>query len=164
MDTLLLVLAILALLVGILGSVLPALPGPPLSWAALLTLYFTPYVEYDWNMLLITGLLAAVITILDYAIPSLTTKKFGGTKYGIWGCNIGLVISIFGLPFGPQGLLGVAFWPFAGALIGELLNKQTSEKAIKAALGSFVGFLSGTLIKLAYSIVIAVIALKEILA
>lgn len=164
MDTLLLVLAILALLIGILGSVLPALPGPPLSWAALLILYFTPHVEYDWNMLLITGLVAAVITILDYAIPSLATKKFGGTKYGIWGCNIGLIISIFGLPFGPQGLLGVAFWPFAGALIGELLNKQTSEKALKAAFGSFVGFLSGTLIKLAYSIVIAVYAIKEILA
>lgn len=163
MDAALLVFAILALLIGILGSVLPALPGPPLSWTALLMLYFTTYVEYDWNLLIITGVAAAVITILDYVIPSLTTKKFGGTKYGIWGCNIGLVISLFGLPFGPQGLLGVAFWPFAGALVGELLNKQTSEKALKSAFGSFVGFLSGTLIKLAYSIVIAIIAIKELL-
>ncbi len=161
--TALLIIAIVCLVIGILGSILPVLPGPPLSWVALLLLYFTPYVDYDWQMLLVTGIIAVVITVFDLIVPSLTTKKFGGSKYGVWGCNIGLVISLFGLPFGPQGILGVIFWPFAGALVGELLNSQPGGKAIKAAFGSFVGFLSGTLIKLMYSIVIVVVVVKDFL-
>jgi len=82
------------------------------------------------------------VTVLDYVVPAYGTKKFGGTKYGIWGCTIGL---IFGFWLGP---LGIVLGPFLGALVGELIGGKNSDSAFKAALGSFVGFLASTLLKL----------------
>ena len=92
-------------------------------------------------------------------VPSLSTKRNGGSKYGIWGCNIGLVISIIGLPFGPQGLLGVIFWPFAGALVGEFIKSREMGPALKAAWGAFLGFLTGTLLKLVYCVALLVVVI-----
>ena len=99
METFLIVLAVILALVGIAGSIVPGLPGPPLSWAAVLVLSFTSVANYSPTFLIVTALIATVITVLDYVVPSLSTKKFGGSKAGIWGCNIGLVVSIIGLPF-----------------------------------------------------------------
>jgi uncharacterized protein YqgC (DUF456 family) len=83
-----------------------------------------------------------VVTVMDYVIPVYGTRKFGGTRYGMWGCTIGLIAGVF---FPPWGLI---IGPFAGALVGELIGNNNSDKALKAALGSFVGFLFGTLLKL----------------
>ena len=117
MDIFLIIMAFLCLLIGIVGSIVPALPGPPISWVGLLLAGFTPWVENTPMLLIVTAAVAVFISVMDYVIPSLTTKRFGGSKYGIWGCNIGLIISIFGLPFGPTGLLGMVFW-----LTGTLLK------------------------------------------
>ena len=111
MNTVLIILAFVCLVVGVAGAVIPGLPGPPIAWAGLLLAALTPYIAVSTTLLIATAVIAAVITVLDYVVPSLSTKRLGGSKYGIWGCNIGLVISIIGLPFGPQGLLGVVFWP-----------------------------------------------------
>ena len=164
MNTTLIIVAIALAVIGLAGSIIPGLPGPPLSWAALLVLDFTTAAEYSLSFLVITAVVAAVITILDYIIPSMSTKKHGGSKAGVWGCNIGLVVSIIGLPFGPQGLLGVVVWPFVGALVGELINGKASREALKAAWGAFLGFLAGTGLKLAYTLVIAVIIAKDLLS
>lgn len=163
MNTTLIILAIVLALIGIAGSIVPGLPGPPLSWAGLLLLNFTTKGDYTTLFLIITAAIAAIITVLDYAIPSMSTKKHGGSKAGVWGCNIGLVISIIGLPFGPQGLLGVIFWPFVGALVGELFSGKESKEALRAAWGAFLGFLAGTGLKLAYTLVVAVIIAKDII-
>lgn len=163
MNTTLIILAILLALAGIIGSIVPGLPGPPLSWAGLLLLSFAAQSELSTTLLIVTGAVAAVITVLDYVIPSLSTKKHGGSKAGVWGCNIGLVVSIIGLPFGPTGLLGVVFWPFVGALVGELLSGKQSKDAFRAAWGAFLGFLAGTGLKLAYGIVICILMVKDLL-
>lgn len=163
MNTTLIILAIVLALIGIAGSIVPGLPGPPLSWAGLLLLNFTTKGDYTTLFLIITAAIAAIITVLDYAIPSMSTKKHGGSKAGVWGCNIGLVISIIGLPFGPQGLLGVIFWPFVGALAGELFSGKESREALRAAWGAFLGFLAGTGLKLAYTLVVAIIIAKDII-
>lgn len=163
METFLIILAIIFALVGLAGSIIPGLPGPPLSWAAALVLSFTAAADYSTLFLFVTGAIAAVITVLDYVVPSLSTKKFGGSKAGIWGCNIGLVISIVGLPFGPQGLVGVILWPFIGALVGELISGKASRDALRAAWGAFVGFLTGTSLKFAYSLILAVLLIREII-
>ena len=164
MSTTLIILAVLLALVGIAGSVIPGLPGPPLSWVGLLLLRFTPVgADYSPAFLIITAVIAAVITVLDYVVPSMSTKRHGGSKAGVWGCNIGLVISIIGLPFGPQGLLGVIVWPFVGALVGELLAGKEISRALKAAWGAFKGFLLGTGLKLAYTLVLAVIIVKDVI-
>ena len=162
MDILLIILAFICLAAGVLGSVLPALPGPPLAWVGLLLAGFTSYIDVSTTVLIVTACLAAIITVLDYVVPSLSTKHFGGTKYGIWGCNIGLVLSLFGLPFGPTGLLGIVFWPFVGALVGEYLKSHDLRPALRAAWGAFIGFVSGTLMKVVYCIALLVAVIVKI--
>ena len=148
MEYFLLILGLLLMIVGIIGSLLPALPGPPISWVGILLLYFCPGMETNYWLLGITLVIAVVIGILDYVIPAKGTKYFGGSKYGIWGTNIGLVVGIFApIPFG--FLIG----PFVGALVGELIyNSQEKGRAFKAATGSFIGFLAGTFMKLLVSL------------
>lgn len=162
MDAFLIIMAFVCLLLGIIGSVAPGLPGPPISWVGLLMAGFTPWVETTPTLLIVTGAIAVAITLFDYIIPSLTTKRMGGSKYGVWGCNIGLIISIFGLPFGPTGLLGVILWPFLGALVGEYVHQQDLQSSVKAAFGAFLGFITGTLLKLAYCIIILAIVVTEL--
>lgn len=146
------ILAYILAIIGLLGSIVPGLAGPPFSWAALLVADFSDKIEFTTPFLIVTAAVAVVITLLDYVVPSWSTKRHGGSKAGVWGCNIGLVISIIGLPFGPTGLIGVVFWPFVGALAGELLSGKKSREAMRAAWGAFVGFLTGTGLKLAYAI------------
>ena len=163
MNTLLIILAILLALIGIAGSIIPGLPGPPFSWAALLVLNFTTAADHNATYLIVTAAVAVVITLLDYVVPSLSTNRHGGSKAGVWGCNIGLVVSIIGLPFGPTGLIGVIFWPFIGALVGELLSGKQSREAVRAAWGAFLGFLTGTGLKLAYGIFAAFFIVRDLI-
>lgn len=163
METFLIILAIILALVGIAGSVVPGLPGPPLSWAAALVLSFTAAADFSTMFLFVTGAIAAIITVLDYVVPALSTKKFGGSKAGVWGCNVGLILSIVGLPFGPQGIAGVVVWPFVGALVGELLAGKQRREALRAAWGAFVGFLTGTGLKLVYSLIMAFLLVRDII-
>ena len=149
MDLTLLLIAFILMLVGILGSFLPVLPGPPISWVGLLLLYLTKAVPLSYTVLGITLVVALVVGILDYVIPAKGTKRFGGSKYGIWGTNIGLIVGILApIPF------GFIIGPFVGAFVGELMNdSKDSQKAFKAATGSFIGFLASTFIKFVVSMV-----------
>ncbi len=143
MDALLLVLGLLCMLGGILGSFLPVLPGPGLSWLGLLLLYLTETVKMNYWVLGISLLITIIISLLDYVIPAQGTKRFGGSSYGVWGTNIGLVVGIFApIP------LGFIIGPFVGALVGELIyNSKDHNRAFKAATGSFIGFLASSFMK-----------------
>lgn len=156
LTILLLVLAFLFILFGILGSILPALPGPPLAWVGLLLFYFIPGVDFSYWLLGITLFFTLVVSILDYIIPGKGTKKFGGSSYGVWGTNIGLVVGLFLPPFG--FLIG----PFLGAFIGEIMyNSNNPKGALKAAVGSFVGFLASTFMKVFFCFVLLGILLYQ---
>ena len=96
------------------------------------------------------------LMVLDYIFPLLTTKQFGGSKWGVWGCTIGLLLGIIGLPFGPGGLVGVFFWPFVGALVGEYLKQRQMRPALRAAWGSFLGMMAGIVVKVIYCIILLV--------
>ncbi len=150
MDIALLIVGFIFMIVGILGSFLPVLPGPPISWIGLLLLYLTRAIPNNWWILGVTLAVALVVFALDYIIPAMGTKKFGGTKAGMIGTTIGLLVAIFFPILGP---LGIIIWPFIGALVGELLNKADKKTATKAAFGSFLGFLTGTFLKFMVSIV-----------
>jgi hypothetical protein len=150
MDIALLLIGFLFMLVGLLGSFLPVLPGPPISWIGLLLLYLTKAVPDNWWLLGITLAVALIVFALDYIIPAMGTKKFGGTKAGMLGTTIGLLVAIFFPILGPVGII---VWPFVGALVGELLNKADKKTATKAAFGSFLGFLTGTFLKFMVTIV-----------
>lgn len=159
MNTFLIIIAFVCLVVGIIGSVAPGLPGPPLSWLGLLLAGFTPWVSTSTMLLVVTAAVALVITVFDYVMPSISTKRYGGSKYGIWGCNIGLIFSLFGLPIGPSGLLGLVFWPFVGAFVGEYIKQRDTQPALRASWGAFIGFLSGTLMKVVYCIALLVVVI-----
>ena len=143
MDIFLLLLGFVFACLGIIGSFLPVLPGPLTSWIGLLLLHFTKVIPMDWTFLSITLVLAILIWILDYFIPAMGTKRFGGTKYGVYGTTIGLIIGLFSpIPFGM--LIGA----FLGAFIGELMyDGKDTNRALKASFGAFLGFLASATIK-----------------
>jgi uncharacterized protein YqgC (DUF456 family) len=143
LDVLYLVLGGLLWVVGLAGCFLPVLPGPPLAFVGLLLQQLRDQAPFSTRFLLIWLLITITVTVLDYWIPIYGTKKLGGTRAGVWGATIGLVVGFF---LGPWGII---IGPFFGALLGELLANQDSNKAWKAAFGSFVGFLLGTVLKLA---------------
>ncbi len=157
MDILFLSISIALILIGLVGCFLPVIPGPPLSFLALLFLNFTGYADFSLKFLLITASVAAAVTVLDLIFPVWATRKFGGSRYGMWGAGIGIFAGIFFLP--PFGLI---LGPLAGAILGEMIKGTNSRKAIVAGLGSFAGFLLGMGLKLAVSITITVYFVKAI--
>ncbi|WP_460217705.1 DUF456 domain-containing protein [Psychroserpens sp. MEBiC05023] len=142
MDIFLVVLAAFFMVLGIIGSFLPVLPGPLTSWVGLLIFHLADVVPMNWTFLIITFIFALAIWILDYIIPAMGTKRFGGTKAGMIGTSVGLIIGLLSPIPG-----GIIIGPFLGALIGELINKSEFDKALKAAFGSFLGFIASTFIK-----------------
>lgn len=164
MDILLIILGAICLLLGLIGCVAPVLPGVPLSYLGLLLLHWTDRVQFSWQFLVIWGVIVVVIQVLDYIIPAWGTKRFGGSKYGVWGSTIGLLVGLF------MGPWGIVIGPFLGAVLGELLyfnrypqvtansseqsenntqqnNNTNLNRAIRAGFGSFIGLLTGTVLK-----------------
>lgn len=148
MDILLLIFGFILILVGLIGSFLPILPGPLASWLGLASLYASDPVPSDSSFLWTTLAIVVVLTLADNFIPALGTKKFGGSKAGVRGSFVGGFIGLF---FGP---IGIILGPFLGALAGELLNNSKDlNVALKAAMGSFIGFILSTGIKLCFGFV-----------
>lgn len=146
------------MVLGILGSFLPVLPGPITGWIGLLLLHLTDAVPLNWTFLIITLIVAIIIWLLDYFIPAIGTKKFGGSRAGMMGSTIGLIIGLVFL-----GPFGIIIGPFLGALVGELLNKSDSNKAMKAAFGSFLGFLTSVFIKFLVSLIFVGFYIKDLI-
>lgn len=148
MELFLIIVGVLLMILGILGSFLPVIPGPLTSWLGLLALHFTEGVEMSTSFLVITLIIAVLIYVLDYIIPALGTKRFGGSRAGMIGTVIGLVVGILApIPF------GIIIGPFLGALIGELTHRNDFGKAFKAAFGSFIGFMASTFLKFIVAII-----------
>ena len=142
MDIFLLIVAFLLMLVGIIGCIIPGLPGVPLAYAGLWVAQATDRIDFSWQMLLVWGIVTIVVSVLDYVVPAWGTKRFGGTKYGAWGSTIGVFVGLF---LGPWGVI---IGPLAGAILGEMLGGKQVEEALKAGWGSFIGLLFGTVLKL----------------
>jgi uncharacterized protein YqgC (DUF456 family) len=142
MEILWFVVGGLLILIGIVGCFLPILPGPPLAFLGLWIQQLKEPNPFTAKFLWIWFGITLVVTAIDYWAPVYATKKFGGSKAGIWGCMIGLLLGFWMGPF------GIIIGPLAGAFIGEIMNNQDSSKAMRAALGSFIGFLLSTLLKL----------------
>ncbi|RZS99739.1 DUF456 domain-containing protein [Aquimarina brevivitae] len=157
MDIVLIVVGFLFCLLGIVGSFLPILPGPLTAWIGFLVLHLTKAVPMNWTFLGITLAVAIIVWVLDYVVPAMGTKRFGGTKYGAIGATLGLIVGIIApIP------LGIIIGPFVGAFIGEMLKVPDSGKALKAAFGSFLGFLAGTFIKFIVSLAFLVLYIMEV--
>jgi len=131
------------LLTGLIGCIVPIIPGVPLAWIGLLLAYFSAKAELSLTVVIICLSAAIIVSVLDNFAPIILTKKSGGTKAGTWGATLGLIAGMF---LGPAGII---LGPFAGAFIGELIHdRRNTQRAFKAALAAFAGFLLGTGMKL----------------
>ncbi len=168
MEYLIYLIAILCIIIGIVGDVVPGLPGVPISYVAMLLLHFFTGINYSSETLVIYGMICVLITILDYFVPIWGTKKFGGTKAGVRGSTIGLIVGVIVLPIlgiviGPFGIIGIIAGPFVGAYVGEKMSGVDDTLAWRSAFGSFVGFVAGTLLKVVYSLILGFVVIKDII-
>ena len=157
LTTILIIFGLIVAVAGFVGCILPILPGPPLSFMSLLLLSFAK----DWKpfspaFLMIMGGLTVLVTILDYLVPAAGAKRYGATKFGVWGSILGLLVGFFVFP--PFGLF---LGGFAGAVAGELLAGRAGREALRAGWGSFVGYLAGMGLKLALSGTMLFFYIKE---
>lgn len=142
-DIILVIISSSLLIIGLIGTVAPVIPGAPLAWAGLLLAHWCSFSQIKIWILVLTGILAVAVSILDNILPAMFTKKSGGSKAGTVGSVVGLVAGFFLTP------IFIILGPFLGALIGELIHDSSDfKKALNAAVGTFKGFLAGTGIKM----------------
>lgn len=142
MDIFLIILGLVLCLLGIIGSFSPIIPGPITSWLGLLVIHFSKLIPFDKKFIIVTFLIAAFIFFLDLIIPILGLKKLGGSKKGLIGSTIGLLLGL--IIAGPFGLVAGSFF---GAISGEYLNNNSLSNSIRPAIGTFIGMAVGTTIK-----------------
>lgn len=143
MDYLLLIIGALMMVVSIAGSILPALPGPPLAYLGLLLMHWTSRYQFSWQFLLLWAVITLVVVLIDQLIPVWGAKTFGGSKQGVWGSLIGLFVGMILL-----GPIGIIVGTFVGAVSGEFIAGKRSSEALRAGVGALLGFLAGTILKL----------------
>jgi len=179
MEIILVVLAFLLLLAGLLGSIVPVIPGPPLGFVGLLLLQWSGHGEFSAAFLWVWAGIAVAITVMDNILPAWMTKRFGGSRMAVIGSVIGLVAGM--VFFAPIGLLA---GPFLGALAGELLNNRIlagrsavggtkfdthakaarNVKALKVAFGAFLAFILGTGAKMIVGFIMIFYAVRAVLS
>ncbi|MFT5724299.1 MAG: hypothetical protein ACI9JN_001417 [Bacteroidia bacterium] len=154
MDIFLLVLGIVFLVLGVVGCLVPIIPGPPIAYLSLVILFFHSVDAFHpsasvmlWYAVIVIG-----ITVLDYFLPIWGTKKFGGTNAGKRGSIIGLIVAFIFPVLGP---LTILVGPFLGAIVGELITGQDQKTAIRSGIGSFLGFVGGVILKVGVVVFVA---------
>ena len=155
MDFVVSALAVLAGIIGIAGSILPGLPGTPVSWFGLLILYIwgngtnAAGEEISMRTLIVWAIVVAIVSVIDYVVPMWFTKVTGGSKYAERGALVGLIAGIILTP------IGMILGSFLGAYLYELYyTRQGAGQALKAAIGSFLGFITGTGLKTIVAVII----------
>ena len=156
MDIAIAILGAICILVGLIGTFIPMLPGTPISYIGLLLLLLVPGCTLTWKFFVVWGVIVAIVQVLNYFIPIWGVNRFGGTKYGNWGSVVGVIA---GLVFPP---IGIFLGPFLGAVAGELLGGMNLQDSIKAGFGSFVGTFVGMVLGIIVAVVLAFYYFKEV--
>jgi len=152
-------IGIILIIIGLASCVLPPLPGPPIAYISLLLAHYVLGLKQEipvW-MLIVYAVVIVFVLIIDNFIPIWGTKKFGGTKAGIRGSFVGILVGIFLSPFGG---ISIVICPLLGAIIGELIAGENMQVAIKSGIGSFIGFLLTSGLKIILVVFIAVHFIK----
>ena len=158
LDIILIVIACILTLVGLVGCLVHGIPGTPLAWIGLLLVSFTSKSSLTWVTLVVTALVTVAVEVLNNFIPSLLTKKSGGSRAGSIGSTVGVFAGLFTGQI-PCIVLG----PFFGALVGELIHDHKDfNRAVRSAWYSFLGFLTGSGMRLIVSGVLAAIMIKSL--
>ena len=154
------IMAIIAAIAGIAGCLIPAIPGPPLSYASILLLYLfnNPNNEITGKFIVLWILIVAAVTIFDYIMQPYFTRLTGGSKLAVRYSIAGMVAGMIFFP--PFGIIAGSF---IGALIAEFaVNKKPLQNSLLAAFGAFLGFIFGTGMKLAASVTLLYYTIKFI--
>ena len=159
MSVALIVIGGILVLAGVAGCIVPVLPGPPVSYLSLILLSFA----YGWRafspgFLIVMGIITVVVTLLDFLLPVYLPKRYGASRYGVWGSVVGMIA---GLVFFPP--FGMIIGTFLGAMAGELLFNKNKKVTVRAALGVFVGTLAAILLKLSVSGAIGVYFFRAVI-
>lgn len=153
-----LILGVILALLGVIGSLVPALPGPTLSFISLLILYFVKGSEvFPTSLLIIFGMTMFILVLLDYLAPIFGAKMFGATRKGVVGACIGGLLGIFLFP-----PFGVFVGSFLGAVMAELLGGKQIEKALRAGVGTFLGSIFVLISQTIFSIVVVIYFLLKV--
>lgn len=160
MEIFIIILSVAVILIGLAGTVIPALPGNPLIFlGALVWAMYFGFGSVGVGTLVILGSIAVLAQVFDYLASAYGAKKFGSTKWGIWG-------SIFGGIFGMivLNVIGLVFGVFLGAVLAELVFAgKSAQHSLKVGLGSILGFLGGTVLKFILGIVMIAIFVMAVL-
>ena len=177
MEIILTVVAFLLLLVGLVGSVVPAVPGPPLSYVGLLLLQWSGRGGFSPAFLWLWAGITIAVTVMDNFLPAMMTKRFCGSRMAVIGSVLGVIAGMFFVP------IGLLIGPFLGALAGELINNRVqvrrnkvtgneltttdgnsadNARALKVALGAFLAFIVGTGAKLIIGSIMIYYAVKAV--
>jgi uncharacterized protein YqgC (DUF456 family) len=158
MNTALIIIAVTLGILGLVGTIVPVLPGTIISFLGLVAASFTEGSNIEVVVLTVWGVVSLAVIALDYLLPGYFSKRFGGTQWGSWGATIGTIVGIF---IGPAGLI---LGPFAGAVIGELLGeKLTMREAIRVGFGSMLSFVVGSLFKFIVGVFMLYYIIKDII-
>ncbi|MEW5722630.1 MAG: DUF456 domain-containing protein [Thermodesulfobacteriota bacterium] len=144
MNVLYLVISLLIMAVGLIGSVVPVLPGLPVVYLGYAVYGLaTGWRDYGWGIMLVMGLVTAAVLVLDYLVGAMGAKRYGASWVGMAGAVLGAVV---GLIF--FNVIGLIVGPLVGAFAGEILRGRSSEEAFRAGWGAFLGFVAGSVFKL----------------
>ncbi|MGA1977816.1 MAG: DUF456 domain-containing protein [Bacteroidales bacterium] len=156
-DYILLILGIVLMLIGLIGCLVPVLPGPPVSFLGIILLHVSRFGHFTSPALISFAAITVAVTLLDYVVPIWGTKQFGGSKYGTRGATVGLIIGFF---LGPAGII---IGPLIGAVVGELIFRDDLKYALKAGFGSLLGFLTSVGLRLAASLVMTFYFIRQLI-
>ena len=157
MNVALIIIGLILAIAGMVGCILPIIPGPILSFSALILLsWIKSWQSFSQTFLIVMGILTGLLLLLDYVAPALGAKKYGASKRGLWGSAIGMLIGIFFIP--PWGMIVGAF---IGALVGELAAGKSGRKALRAGWGILIGNVLVIGLKLAFTAVVLFYYIKE---
>jgi len=149
---LLIVIGLILNIIGIIGVILPALPGIVLNYIALILLYIVKgEVEFSLRILIVFGILTLLVTLLDYILPLLGARKYGASRIGVWGAAIGMLVGIIFFP-----PFGIIFGLLIGSFLGELIAGKEQSQALRAGFATFLGSLTSMVVKLLLAIVMTV--------
>lgn len=140
-DIWILIIVLLLCIVGIMGCIVPGLPGPPLNYGALLLVQFK-YEPFSLTFMIVWASIVVLAGIMNYFIPIWFAKRYGASKYGVWGSIIGMVIGIFFTP------IGMVLGMLLGAIIGELIS---GADGVKSGLATF----AGTMLSMGMQLIVA---------
>ncbi len=157
MEIFIIILSILFCIIGLIGSFTPIIPSPLTSWVSFLILKLSGVIYISNFFIIFTFIISISIFLIDFLLPSIGAKKFGGSKKGIFGCTIGLILGFVFL-----GIIGSLFGSIIGAFIGESINKSDLKSRLSASIGAFIAFITGVFLKFSVSIVFLILLIKLI--